>query len=465
MKMGTGFLVDRYRKLLITNQHVVDNNDSVDVVFPLYQEGTVVTDKKNYIRFDRPIRGWVVARDPKRDLAVIELEIIPHAATAMALAADSLCPGEHVHLIGNPGSSELLWVYNAGTVHQVASRKLEDQHNRRVLDALLVEIRTRASVIPGYSGGPAVNDQGELVGVATMSNPAADWAWCLDITEVRDVLRMVRDYPKSARRLLNPRSPIDYQDREAYYRKYGPADHAIVNYSETLQRDPRNAHALLHRGAAFARQGAWDRAVADFTEALRVDAANALAFYNRALVYSQQGKSDQALADFSEALRLDPINSLADFDRGMLYSQKREHSLAVADFNHVLRLERHAATSNPYGERSLDESKVDYAKLFLADPSYATGYNSVAWIWATSPDASRRDGMKAIQYATKACELSGWKNADFLSTLAAACAECGQFKEAIAWQNKALALAQREDAAGLRSRVEAYQAGRPYRDK
>src|SRR5262249_34803424 len=77
-RMGTGFLVDRSRKLLVTNQHVVENQETVEVVFPLYQGGGVVADKKNYIRYDRPIRGWVVAMDPKRDLAVIELEIVPH---------------------------------------------------------------------------------------------------------------------------------------------------------------------------------------------------------------------------------------------------------------------------------------------------------------------------------------------------------------------------------------------------
>src|SRR5260370_15630608 len=108
--------------------------------------------------------------DPKRDLAVIELEVVPHAATAMKLAADSPCPGEHIHLIGNPGTSELLWVYNVGTVHEVSARKLEDRRFGRVLDAMVAEIRTRASVKPGYSGGPAVNDRGELIGVATLSN-------------------------------------------------------------------------------------------------------------------------------------------------------------------------------------------------------------------------------------------------------------------------------------------------------
>jgi tetratricopeptide (TPR) repeat protein len=460
-KMGTGFLVDRYRKLLVTNQHVVDNRELVEVVFPIYQGGAVLADKKKYIRSDRPIRGWVIATDPKRDLAVIELEVVPHATTAMKFATDSLCPGESVHLVGNPGTSELLWVYNTGKVHQVSSRKLQDGHNGRVLNALLMEIRTQNSVIPGYSGGPAVNDRGELVGVATMSNPAADWAWCVDITEVRDVVRLVSEYPKAARRLLNPRSPADQQDRETYNRMAGPADHAIAVYNEVLRREPTDAGAAWHRGAAFARRGEWDQAVADFTQALRADPNNALVYYNRALAYSQKGAFDPALADFQETLRLEPNNALAYFDRGLLYSRTGAHALAVADFDQVVQLESHPAVLN----HEPGSTPVNYTKLLLPDPSQATAYNSLAWIWATSPDAGRRDGKRAVLYATKACELVGWKATDFLNTLAAAYAECGKFKEAVACQKRTLEAATGPDKERLRQRLELYQAGKPFHEK
>ena len=460
-KMGTGFLVDRSRKLLVTNQHVVDNREMVEVVFPIYQGGVATADKKHYIRNDRPIRGWVIAADPKRDLAVIELEVVPYAATPIKFAADSLLPGERVHLVGNPGTSELLWAYNSGAVHQVSSRKLQDGHNGRVLNALLVEIRTRNSVIPGYSGGPAVNDRGELAGVATMSNPATDWAWCVDISEVRDVVRLVSEYPKAARRLLNPRSAADREDREIYNRVSGPADHAIADYGELLQRDPANAGAALHRGAAFARRGTWEKAVADFTQALHADPNNALVYYNRALAYGQKEAIDAALADFKEALRLEPNNALAYFDRGLLYSRTGAHNLAAADFDQVLRLEGHPAGLNP--EHS--SASGDYAKLLLPDPSYATAYNSLAWVWATSPDAGRRDGKKAVLYATRACELAGWRTTGFLSTLAAAYAECGKFKEAVACQKRALDAAAGQDEGGFRQRLELYEAGKPFHEQ
>jgi tetratricopeptide (TPR) repeat protein len=476
-KMGTGFLVDRSRKLVVTNQHVVDEQESVEVVFPLYQGGFAVADKKNYIRYDRPIRGWVLATDPKRDLAVIELEVVPHAATAMKLAADSVCPGEHVHLIGNPGTSELLWVYNAGTVHHVSNRKVEDSRHARVLEATVVEIRTRASVKPGYSGGPAVNNSGELVGVATMSNPASKWAWCVDIAEIKDVLRIVRDYPKAARRLLNPRAPADFQDRDAYYRKVGLSDRTVADRSDAILRDSTNHEAYFRRGAAYARRGEWDNAIADYSAALRLAPADNTVVYNRALAYSHKGAFELAQADFEESLRLDPKNVLAHLDQGLLYSRRGAHDLAIADLNQALRLDaqeapadrtevpRHEAGQGNREYLEQNGTEPDYTRLLLPDSSQATAYHTLAWVWATCPDAKRRNGKKAVEFARKACELSGWKDGRYLSTLSAAYAECAKFDEAIRWQKQALLLATDNDKATFRARLALYEIRQPLRDR
>ena len=48
------------------------------------------------------------------------------------------------------------------------------------------------------------------------------------------------------------------------------------------------------------------------------------------------------------------------------------------------------------------------------------------------------NGKQAVEYANKACDLTGWKNANYLSTLAAAYAEVGNFDEATKWQTKCI---------------------------
>ena len=92
--------------------------------------------------------------------------------------------------------------------------------------------------------------------------------------------------------------------------------------------------------------------------------------------------------------------------------------------------------------------------------------SDLAWLRATCPDASYRDGKQAVTGATKACELSEWKNANAVDTLAAAYAETGQFDKAVEWQQKAIDLAPKEDTKEKgRRRLELYKAGKPYREE
>ena len=87
----------------------------------------------------------------------------------------------------------------------------------------------------------------------------------------------------------------------------------------------------------------------------------------------------------------------------------------------------------------------------------------MAWILATYPDKSFRDGSKAREYALKACELTEWRVFVPVETLAAACAETGNFAEAVKWQENALKLAPAKLKAELRARLELYKSGNPYR--
>ena len=161
LKTGTGFLVSRARKLLITNYHVVDTatayQDGIGVLFPFYQDSGAVADPRHYFRFDRPIRGWIVAADPQRDLAVIELDVVPNDAAELPLAPEGIQSGEPIYLVGNPGASPRLWEYNEGTADAASFTKLTDGRSGREIQARLVSVTARQPVRPGCSGGPAVN--------------------------------------------------------------------------------------------------------------------------------------------------------------------------------------------------------------------------------------------------------------------------------------------------------------------
>jgi hypothetical protein len=84
---------------------------------------------------------------------------------------------------------------------------------------------------------------------------------------------------------------------------------------------------------------------------------------------------------------------------------------------------------------------------------------------ATCPDARYRDGKLAVAAATRAAELTNWKDRNVLETLAAAYAEAGDFASAVHWQQRAR---ERFVAMGFspnfnQDRLALYQASKPLR--
>lgn len=101
-----------------------------------------------------------------------------------------------------------------------------------------------------------------------------------------------------------------------------------------------------------------------------------------------------------------------------------------------------------------------------AEQNDAEGQNAFAWLLATSPADSLRNGLAAVQYATLANEQTRWGNSQYLATLAAAYAEAGQFEEAVLLQNRVVEQVSRiSPVAGgeMLARLNLYTNGKPYR--
>jgi S1-C subfamily serine protease len=192
-RSGSGALIDAGRGLILTNYHVVRDDDRVLVHFPIYTNGKPVAERKAYSP-NRSVPAKVLAREPRRDLAIIQLERpVPPEAKALKLAKDSPKPGSRVHSIGNPSASGALWVYTEGSVRQVYSKKFlskgRDGEAPFEVDARIVE--TQSPVNAGDSGGPVVNDKGELVAIVEghlEDSQARAVSMFIDVSEVRDLL-------------------------------------------------------------------------------------------------------------------------------------------------------------------------------------------------------------------------------------------------------------------------------------
>jgi tetratricopeptide (TPR) repeat protein len=96
------------------------------------------------------------------------------------------------------------------------------------------------------------------------------------------------------------------------------------------------------------------------------------------------------------------------------------------------------------------------------DDVYADRLNSVAWTLATSQYNGRRNGDRAVEVATTACELTKWKLPAVVDTLAAAYAETGDFQAAVKWQNEAIRLAPQAEKQRYQSQLALYRNGRKF---
>ena len=88
----------------------------------------------------------------------------------------------------------------------------------------------------------------------------------------------------------------------------------------------------------------------------------------------------------------------------------------------------------------------------------------LARIRATCPDGIWRDGKGAVEFATRACELTAWKETSSLDMLAAAYAETGEFDKAVRWQEKAnMQYTDADERRKGEERLKLYKEKKPYR--
>jgi tetratricopeptide (TPR) repeat protein len=110
----------------------------------------------------------------------------------------------------------------------------------------------------------------------------------------------------------------------------------------------------------------------------------------------------------------------------------------------------------------------EYEKALQIQPDSLPANASLAWILASNPDASLRDGARAVSLALRADQLSGGQNPFVAAALGAAYAEVGDFSQAVAAAQRALQIPGQESrsplAATVREQLALYRTGSPFRD-
>jgi protein O-mannosyl-transferase len=162
------------------------------------------------------------------------------------------------------------------------------------------------------------------------------------------------------------------------------------------------------------------------------------------LAFWKKGDTSQALRYFHDAIQRKPPVAQAYYSLGALYLKETE------TFRDI-----HPQQAIAYLEQAL-----------ALQPDSVQTLHTLAWTLATHPDATVRNGARAIALAETACRQTGYQSPVLLDTLAAAYAEVGRFAEAIAAAQRAVEYAHRgqkgELATHIQDRMHLYQSGTPY---
>jgi Tfp pilus assembly protein PilF len=187
---------------------------------------------------------------------------------------------------------------------------------------------------------------------------------------------------------------------------------ALELFEAAARRSPRDERPRMMMGAVYLRAQQYDKAIQEYSEAVRLSPGAPEAQLALGVAYRMKGDLGKAQQAFQTALGKNP--STADGQRLLadLYADQKLFAEAVQHYKQALQIE----------------------------PKSAESHNNLAWLYATCDDPKWRDPRAALQHAREAVELTQWKEAGFIDTLAEAHFASGSYQEAVRIQVLALQL-------------------------
>lgn len=261
-------------------------------------------------------------------------------------------------------------------------------------------------------------------------------------------------------------------ERAEFYSSIGKRDEAIKIFSEMIAR-VQVPGLYYFRAAMYAQSKKFKEALNDLNQCLRIDQNFSDALQLKGAIYLQMEKFDDALKIFEDLLVKKPHDIGTMSQVAYTYSKKGDLKKAEAILkkglvdhpDNVELLRSLGDTFLMYGKWK--ETAENYDKILKIVPDDSGVLNNYAWMLATSPDPSARNGKKALEMAKKAADLSWYKEAHILSTLAAAYGELGDFVNAKKWSEEAVKFAEKEKhdrLDDLKAECESYQKKKPWRE-
>ncbi len=248
-------------------------------------------------------------------------------------------------------------------------------------------------------------------------------------------------------------------------------DEAMDDAEEALKLNKDDIEALYVRVTVYAERKQYEDALRDLEQILKLDRNSVRGIWVRSIVYAQAKKYDDSLRDLRLLVQNAPDVEMFQLQLAAVLNADEQAEEAIAIYDRILAVDPdNEQALRGKGDACLTtgehaEAVRVYERALEIEPEDDGVLNNLAWVLATSPFDDVRNGARAIELATKACELREYKAAHILSTLASGYAEIGDFENALKWSEKAVELAEDgEQRENLSKELESYKAGKPWRE-
>ena len=224
------------------------------------------------------------------------------------------------------------------------------------------------------------------------------------------------------------------------HRARGDLESAMKLFRQALDIDPDQTRVNLDLGVCLMKLGRPAEAVAHLEKALKGDPGNTDTRKRLVLALSRAGRFADMQHHAQKLLDVDQHDVIARLHLAFALKKQKQYAIALEHYQTAI------------GQQ----------------PELLIAQNDIAWFLATCPAEDVRDGSRAVEFANKACQATGFAHPAILDTLAAAQAETGDFDGAIATLEKALRLAQTSGderlQAVLQEHIALYRQQTPLRD-
>ena len=222
-------------------------------------------------------------------------------------------------------------------------------------------------------------------------------------------------------------------------------DEAIASLQRAVELEPGSADAHNSLARLWTRADVGKKQSGNMRKALAIDPEHVEVHFNYGNTLARLGRYDEAFLHYWKAIQRNPDYVAARNNLAAALRDCGRCDEAILECQQILRLQPSSASTrnilrnSQAQRRNLQQTLAHWRESLASNPNDSRALRDVAWLLATNPNASFRNGAEAVALAKRAVELSGGSEPMFLDTVAAAYAEAGRFPEALRTARQAAA--------------------------